>query len=174
MRLELWQAYVERASAYWLTGVGFGRSMTVIEGSGIRVGATTNNYLWSVVEFGVGGAGLFVAALVSLWGRLARAGRGALASGAIGRALFVAWAVAGCFLDTMAMRETWLVLGMVGALGRKSAGEGTVVTEDGAVGLRRSPGGVAAFRGAGLSYLNPTDSAREGGRPGGVFERARG
>ncbi len=115
-RETLWIAYITHFSDYWVTGVGFGHMLEVISGSVARIGATHNNYLGILVEFGIVGLALFLAGLQSLWQALGNAvsGRREVA-GPVLRALFVAWLVSGFFLDSLTIRETWIVFGLVAA-----------------------------------------------------------
>jgi O-antigen ligase len=106
-RTDIWQDYVQPQAIkkYFLTGVGFGRTMEAIkETYTYDLKCTHNNYLEVFVNYGIFGIVLFFFAIVQIWKNI----RVPAIFG-----LYTMWLIVGCFLDTFVIRETYIVLGVI-------------------------------------------------------------
>ena len=119
-RLHIWAAYIMRISRYFLTGVGYGRSCTVMVGALPLPRPPHNQYLAVLVDLGIVGLLLFMLGLWQVWKSLRYPSRqiGSWKIDAIYRGFFVAW----LFLLSTGTRGTnrawWLSLGVIVAYGR--------------------------------------------------------
>jgi O-antigen ligase len=139
-RLSVWAAYIVRMSRYVLTGLGYGRSLTLTVGVLPQPRSTHNHYLAVLVDLGVMGLLLFVLGLWQVWRALRYPSRqiGDWRIDAVYRGFFVAW----LFLLSTGTRGTsrawWLSLGVIVAygrakrmlVGRRQLGDGVDIEND--------------------------------------------
>lgn len=119
-RLDIWAAYIVRMSRYVLTGIGYGRSITLTVGVLPQPHATHNYYLMVLVDLGVVGLLLFVLGLWQVWRGLRCHSRqiGDWRIDAVYRGFFVAWLFLLSTGTRGTGREWWLSLGVIVAYGR--------------------------------------------------------
>ena len=119
-RLDIWSNYLSELPSYAVTGVGILRSREVIRGSYTAEFAITHNqYLEILVETGLLGLLLFLAALACLW----RAASARDPDSPLMRPMLLA-ALVGLFtefmfLNTFYSRDTWILLGAVAGLAHR-------------------------------------------------------
>ncbi len=106
-RIPIWASYIERIGAYAAIGVGFQRAVEALP-PGVERKVPHNVYLSTLVEFGVAGLFVFLWMLRDVATRCC-ARRRSPSRGLL--ALFLAWAVASLFIDSMEFRDTWIILG---------------------------------------------------------------
>jgi len=112
-RLPLWQDYLRHFGEYSAQGVGATRSMTVIENDWTdKLLVTHNTYLQIIVEYGIVGFFLFMATLSSFWKRAVYIKQ---KNNSLPIALFVALSVTIFFGCQLTSRDTWIILGVLGA-----------------------------------------------------------
>lgn len=106
-RTDIWHDYLQPVAVkkFLITGVGFGRTVEAIrETYTYELKVTHNNYLGILVNYGIVGFILFCAAVVQIWN---------IIQVPTIHGLFVMWLISGFFLDTFAIRETWIILAIV-------------------------------------------------------------
>jgi O-antigen ligase len=112
-RLEIWGDYINNIEQYWLTGVGFGRELEVVKNTSNSNAIAHNTYLGVFVEFGIVGLFLFLVSILKLLKNLRIKNLNNI--NIIVIAIFVSWMVISFFLDTLALRESWMILGLTAA-----------------------------------------------------------
>jgi len=110
-RLDIWWAYLSNIMQYGLTGTGLGYATQIVAGEGVRMSVPHNTFLDVLVEFGLVGFFLFIMGLERLRRNLVRMAKQGNDMAAAVYGLFGSWLGVSFFLDTLAMRETWIVLG---------------------------------------------------------------
>jgi len=107
-RLIIWQDYLRYWKDYVVTGVGLERSMTVLTNRCTRYQVPHNVYIQLLVEFGLPGLLLFLAAIVTFFRRLRN-----IPGKYPFMAILTAWLVSSFFLGTLESRDTWLIFGII-------------------------------------------------------------
>ncbi len=116
-RLDIWGDYLAQFPTYALTGVGFGRSMEVIKTSYTHMlRITHNNYLQVLVENGLFGLLLFMLAVWQLWVNTHDYLSPYSPRKAVLRASLAIWLTSGCFMNSFAARDTWIILGVLAGI----------------------------------------------------------
>ncbi len=120
-RLDIWDVTLREVPANWLTGVGIGRSVYLLEREYPELGGLEvhNSYLAMLLETGVVGLGLYVALLLAAIGRLVRlAGRweqrwrnwACWATGCV----LIAYCAIGCFTGRQSLPLPFALMGLAG------------------------------------------------------------
>lgn len=110
-RLDIWSAYLESIPKYIALGAGLGRAAEVVEHTDARTYDPHNTYLSLLAEFGGLGFALFALAQLQIANGLRKAERlpeSAWVAAIVG--LWGAWLTQSFAMDTMATRQTWLIL----------------------------------------------------------------
>ncbi|MFA6582916.1 MAG: O-antigen ligase family protein [Elusimicrobiaceae bacterium] len=119
-RTGIWKDYLDNLSKYFVIGVGQGRSITVIEDNWTEKYAVTHNtYLQILVEYGLPGLCLLIAALTALFKMLKKIEEPQLRIHAL--AALTAWTVSVTFGNRLTARDTWILLGILVATAKISA-----------------------------------------------------
>jgi hypothetical protein len=114
-RTDIWLDYLSHLKSFVLWGVGFQRSTTVINSDyNYGLAACHNTLLTILVEWGVLALVLFVSAISAIM-RKARELPEELRRCHL--AILVGWIVQSQFMDTLALRETWIIIGVCTAFG---------------------------------------------------------
>jgi O-antigen ligase len=109
-RLYIWRDYLMELPRYFLSGMGFGRSREGLDALSVyRLTLPHNIYLGAIVEFGIFGGATLILMLSAVYARCKEAC--ALVSSGL-KGLLLAWLVVSAFLDTLSLRDTWLILGI--------------------------------------------------------------
>jgi len=112
-RTYIWLDYVHQIKGYWLLGVGAERSMSVIsDGYAYKIAVCHNTFLGVLVEYGLVGFALFVIALTEIVRGICRI---SLPLRKASLAIIAAWAAQALFLDSLSLRDSWLIVGLCSA-----------------------------------------------------------
>lgn len=115
-RFDIWSYYLKNFNDYSLLGVGMYRYVEISRDFPIKRAASThNNYLRVLVEFGIVGFLLFVIGLREIWKKIfyfkMKFKKNNISNIILG--LFTLWLINGFFLDTLTMRSSWILFGVI-------------------------------------------------------------